>query len=356
MIKFSVVVPCYKVEQYLPKCVESLCSQTLKNIEIILVDDGSPDNSGKICDEWAKKDGRIQVIHKQNGGVSAARNDGIAVAHGEYIIFCDSDDWLPKNALEALYNEGKQTDADVVIGDVYQHLNGKDIIAKFYAKPFVTNDVSFINKMIQADFYKTYCPIPADGGPAFGYGGPWNKAVRLELLKNNDIKFDVRVKGIFDDIIYTAYVLANANTVSYIRVPVYYYRLIPVSITRTFKPNAPEINTAIFNSWQEFMIRYDRNGMFIKPYYAVIIRRFVEILPVYFFSKKNAASLRERLSKMKSMLNSEPYKTAIREVEHDKLSSYQKVMHNLMLVGSPFLIWGLFKLKNIIKTLIGKNI
>ena len=122
MKKFSVVVPCYNVERYLPQCIESLCKQTLVDIEIILVDDGSPDNSGKICDEWAEKDDRIKVIHKANGGVSAARNDGMAAATGEYIIFCDSDDWLPENALESLYNEGKRTNADVVIGDIYQNL------------------------------------------------------------------------------------------------------------------------------------------------------------------------------------------------------------------------------------------
>lgn len=80
MKKFSVVVPCYNVERYLPQCIESLCKQTLSDVEIILVDDGSPDNSGKICDEWSEKDSRIKVIHKENGGVSAARNDGMAVA------------------------------------------------------------------------------------------------------------------------------------------------------------------------------------------------------------------------------------------------------------------------------------
>lgn len=97
MVKFSVVVPVYNVEKYIGFCIESLQKQTLKEIEIILVDDGSPDKSGEICDLYAAKDARIIVIHKKNGGVSAARNDGMDIAKGEYIIFCDSDDWLPEN-------------------------------------------------------------------------------------------------------------------------------------------------------------------------------------------------------------------------------------------------------------------
>lgn len=356
MKKFSVVVPCYNVERYLPQCIESLCKQTLSDIEIILVDDGSPDNSGMICDEYAKKDNRIKVIHKPNGGVSAARNDGMAIASGEYIIFCDSDDWLPENSLEALYNEGKKSNADVVIGDVFQNLNGKNNLARFYAKPFVTKDRLFINKMIQADFYKTYCPMPAENGPAFGYGGPWNKAVKLNLLKSNNIKFDVRVKGIFDDIIYTAYILATASTVAYINVPVYYYRLIPMSITRSFKANAPEINKAIFTCWEEFIKKYDKNGMFTKPYYAVVIRRFSEILPIYFFSEKNSKPLISKLYEMREMLDAEPYRTAIEQVETHKLSNYQRQIHKMMTIKSPIMIWMLFKTKVIIKKILGKKI
>ena len=356
MKKCSIVVPCYNVERYLSQCIESLCKQTLTDIEVILVDDGSPDNSGKICDGWAERDSRIKVIHKPNEGVSAARNDGMAIANGEYIIFCDSDDWLPENALETLYNEGTSTNADVVIGDVYQSLDGKDTLARFYAKSFVTSERTFIDKMIQADFYKTYCPMPAETGPAFGYGGPWNKAVKLSMLRDCGIKFDVRVKGIFDDIIYTAHILANAKTVAYVTTPVYYYRLIPMSITRSFKANAPEINNAIFKSWEEFMSKFDRNGMFSKPYYAVVVRRFAEILPVYFFSEKNTKSFNEKLAEMKAMLHTEPYKTAIKEVDTNKLSAYQRQVHKMMSLESPFLIWVLFNTKFFIKKILGRKI
>ena len=100
----SVIVPIYNVEKYLEKCIESIVNQTYKNLEIILVDDGSPDNCPAICDEWAQKDSRIKVIHKKNGGLSSARNAGLEVSNGEYISFVDSDDWLDENTFEEVYN------------------------------------------------------------------------------------------------------------------------------------------------------------------------------------------------------------------------------------------------------------
>ena len=107
----SVIVPIYNVEKYLEKCIESIVNQTYKNLEIILVDDGSPDNCPAICDEWAQKDSRIKVIHKKNGGLSSARNAGLEVSNGEYISFVDSDDWLDENTFEELLeNNDEQAD------------------------------------------------------------------------------------------------------------------------------------------------------------------------------------------------------------------------------------------------------
>lgn len=111
----SIIVPVYKAEKYLDRCVQSIVAQTYKNIEVLLVEDGSPDISGKICDEWAKKDNRIKVIHKENGGASSARNAGIKAALGEYIGFVDSDDWIEPNMYERMYYLIKQYDADMAI-------------------------------------------------------------------------------------------------------------------------------------------------------------------------------------------------------------------------------------------------
>lgn len=114
MQKISIIIPVYNVEKYIRKCVDSILSQTYKNLEIILVDDGSLDNCGKICDQYAKIDNRVVVIHKQNGGLSSARNAGLKQATGDYIMFVDSDDSLEKIACESLINITNKTDADII--------------------------------------------------------------------------------------------------------------------------------------------------------------------------------------------------------------------------------------------------
>lgn len=109
----SVIVPVYKVEPYLDRCVQSIVNQTYENLEIILVDDGSPDHCPAMCDAWAAKDGRVQVLHKENGGVSTARNAGINIAKGAFFTFVDSDDWIARDMILALYRLQKESTADV---------------------------------------------------------------------------------------------------------------------------------------------------------------------------------------------------------------------------------------------------
>lgn len=142
---FSIIVPVYKVEEYLHRCVQSLILQTYKDIEIILVDDGSPDSCPQICDEYAKQDNRVRVIHKENGGLSDARNVGLAIAQGEYVIFVDSDDYIEKNTCEA-FSQYLNLGADILVGDANivgqrngfllhnDDLKGKSVSGKEYLK------------------------------------------------------------------------------------------------------------------------------------------------------------------------------------------------------------------------------
>lgn len=120
----SVIVPIYNVEKYLSKCVDSIINQTYKNLEIILVDDGSPDNCPKICDEYAKQDSRIKVINKENGGLSDARNAGMKVATGEYVSFIDSDDYISDDFIETLYTTMKTENSDIVECDIVKFEDG----------------------------------------------------------------------------------------------------------------------------------------------------------------------------------------------------------------------------------------
>lgn len=120
----SVIVPCYNVEQYLPRCIDSILKQTYKNLEVWLVDDGSPDRCGEICDEYAKTDSRIKVIHKKNGGLSDARNAALDIAKGEYIVFVDSDDYIAPNHIRGLYDLLTEYHADIAVNPPCVFLQG----------------------------------------------------------------------------------------------------------------------------------------------------------------------------------------------------------------------------------------
>lgn len=115
--KVSIIVPIYNVERFLHCCVDSVLAQTFTDFELLLVDDGSKDNSGKICDQYAEKDRRVKVVHKQNGGLTSARNAGLALAFGEWVMYLDGDDWIEPDMLESLFREGEDTGADIVLGD-----------------------------------------------------------------------------------------------------------------------------------------------------------------------------------------------------------------------------------------------
>ena len=130
MPKVSIIVPVYKAEKYLNRCIDSILAQTFTDFELLLIDDGSPDRSGEICDEYAKKDSRIRVIHKENGGVSSARQRGLDESVGEYTMHADPDDWVEPEMLDELYKKAKEEDADMVICDFFYEYKTGSFICK----------------------------------------------------------------------------------------------------------------------------------------------------------------------------------------------------------------------------------
>ena len=151
MPKISIIVPIYNVEKYLDRCVRSLCNQTLQDIEIILVDDQSPDDCPRMCDEYAKQDSRIIVIHKKNGGLGYARNSGMKVATGEYVAFVDSDDYVDLDMFESMYNSAKKYDADFVRVDNYKERTDGAVLNQNYVHLCMRGFI--INKNCERNYY-----------------------------------------------------------------------------------------------------------------------------------------------------------------------------------------------------------
>ena len=200
----SLIIPVYKVEKYLEKCIQSVINQTYENLQIILVDDGSPDNCGKICDEYAKKDHRIEVIHKSNGGLSDARNKGLEIAKGEYIGFVDSDDYIEADMYEVLYNLLKQYNADVSICNFYTVSQGKISIKNADNGINEYNRIEILKEILLDKNIQSYA---------------WNKLYKKELI--DEIKYPIGKK--YEEIGTTFYLLEKCNKVVVTGKSEYYY-------------------------------------------------------------------------------------------------------------------------------------
>ena len=200
----SIIIPVYKVEKYLEKCIESVFKQTYTNLQIILVDDGSPDNCGKICDEYAKKDSRIEVIHKANGGLSDARNVGISKAKGRYIGFVDSDDYIKEDMYEILLNLIKKYDADVSICNLYDVIDGNECIRNKENGIREYSRIDILKEILLDKNIQSYA---------------WNKLYKKELF--DEIKYPIGKK--YEDIGTTFYLFEKCNKIVVTSEPEYYY-------------------------------------------------------------------------------------------------------------------------------------
>ena len=164
MPKISIIVPVYKAEKYLRRCLDSIIAQTFTDWECILIDDGSPDNSGKICDEYAASDKRFRVIHQENQGVSAARQKGLDNCIGEYVIHTDPDDWVEKDFLNKMFERAQLTDADMVMCDFNRIYKDKTIL--YSQKPTSFDCEDIINDLLNGKLW----------------GITWNKLIKRECI------------------------------------------------------------------------------------------------------------------------------------------------------------------------------
>lgn len=201
----SVIVPVYKAEAYLHRCVDSILTQTFTDFELLLIDDGSPDRSGMICDEYAIKDTRVRVFHKENGGVSSARQLGLDKALGEYVIHADPDDWVEPDMLEELYNEAKKENADMVICDYFnEYRNGK----QYYVRQLLPSldSQAVLQQLLSMKLH----------------GSCWNKLVRRTCFINWSIRFPESIH-IWEDLWVNCLLCNHDIHISYLNKALYHY-------------------------------------------------------------------------------------------------------------------------------------
>ncbi|MEN6414605.1 MAG: glycosyltransferase [Veillonellales bacterium] len=247
-IKVSIVVPVYKTEKFIHRCIDALICQTLTDIEIILVDDGSPDNCGKICEDYAKQDKRIKVIHKKNGGLSSARNTGIREASGEYIGFVDSDDYVEQTFCECMYKTAKKFNIDIVNCDYYWESETSEARSSSLKKDKVIYNEEILEYLKKAHATTIIWFV-------------WRNIYRRSFLIKNNIFFAEEVR-FGEDSIFNLYAFYYAKSLYSVDKCLYHYISNPNGLIQTkYKENLLE----------KFYIQYKVKELFYKiPYLADI--------------------------------------------------------------------------------------
>ncbi|MBO5474034.1 MAG: glycosyltransferase family 2 protein [Lachnospiraceae bacterium] len=325
MVKVSFIVPVYGVERYINQCIDSILNQTLNDFELILIDDGSPDRSPQICDEYAKKDSRIKVIHKVNEGVAIARNTGLEIASGEYAYIVDSDDWIEADAAEKLYKSAKEKSVDCVMSDCVLHYeNGNQIRMQQFSQKFYTEDKDTIQKLQEYVLCQKYSPYYSPKSQN-GYAAPWGKFIRMSVIKDNNLSFDPDVKGIFDDGLFSLNIFEYIKSFYYGMEHTYNYRIVGTSITHKFKDNAIALLRTSFGKIDEFIVKHGKEQYLRKPFYAHVSRFFIFRLDSYFFNSENKKTYKEIKKELLEVLDSKYFMEAVENVRMEDLSKQYRI-------------------------------
>lgn len=253
----SIIVPIYNAENYLEKCIQSLINQTYKNLEIILINDGSTDNSKKICNEYAKKDQRIKLINQKNSGVSTARNKGMESAQGQYICFVDSDDYISQEFIEKMTNQIITAKADLAICNI-NNVSSKGIKAQNFL-PYKNNIIT------KEDYYKNIN----------NYGGfLWNKIFKKSLIGNLRLEKDIYY---CEDELFVINYVEKCNKISCVNEPLYFYCIHSNSLS-SWKDGWNEKKITIIKAKQKALNILSRYKFSIyKDYYLKCLYNFIDI-------------------------------------------------------------------------------
>lgn len=289
-MKFSVILPIYNVEKYLQKCVDSILMQTFSDYEIILVDDGSKDGSPDLCDKLAQEHDCIKVIHKENGGLSDARNFGTKVAAGEYIVYIDSDDFLIREDFLEKLSEKAQNGTDLIF---YKYQKYFDTTKTFEECKFTymaaKNEKTYaekINALVKADAF---------------YGMAWIKAIRRELIDKNQIEFEVGLLG--EDMDWNYHIINCSNSAEFIDESFIAYRQRDGSITSTHKLKNLTDFIYILEKWSDKTTEQTNDEKLKKALYGSLAKYYSNLLVVYMrLSDSQKKYYKERIKKLDWLL------------------------------------------------------
>lgn len=310
MPKLSIIVPVYNIENYIERCVRTILAQTFKDFELILIDDGSVDTSGELCDKLAKEDKRIYVIHKSNGGVSSARNYGLKIARGKYIMFCDGDDYVRTEWCQCMVDiMNKNDNASMgICGYQFVDVQSDEILGNINY-----SEQDFICES-KAAFWQIYMKNLLSM--------PWNKIYRTDIVKENNIEFDESLQYNEDLLFVLEYIKKSSSGFAICNSPLYFYvRGIEGSLTHRYVPDLWEIKKRIF---QEMDVVISQSGIDTKKietdYYSKGIWHIVSAISSE-LSKQNNRSVAKKYQNLKGILKSKICRDSFRYGDFSKTAT-----------------------------------
>ncbi|MFC4320723.1 glycosyltransferase family 2 protein [Litchfieldia salsa] len=352
--KISIIVPIYNVEQYLNRCFNSLLSQTLKDIEIIAVNDGSTDSSLKTVEQLAANDNRIVVIDKVNGGVSSARNEGLSKANGEYIGFVDPDDWVDSTMYETLYSIAEREKSDIVMCSYMREFGSHSKEKKFN----LPEKTTFHNEEVRDKVLRRLVgPINEEiANPELldAWGTVWSKLYKTEIIKNNKIQFkDLQEIGSNEDSLFNIEAVYHAKTFTFFNRPFYHYwRANIASETSGYKP---DLMKKWFKLYKHIELFLDKHEMKEEYYQALNNRICLNTLGLGLntISHQNNSSMLHKMRKIREFLNNQRIKGSFKQFDLSVFPFVWRIFYSLAkvrsVIGFYFALIGIEQLRKIVR-------
>lgn len=325
MAKLSVVVAIYNVEKYVKKCVESLIDQSADDYEIILVDDGSTDSSGKIIDSYLNYE-NIRIIHQKNKGVSVARNTGIENSNGEWLTFVDGDDYVEKNFINKILKSIDEFDTDMLVFN-YNAFFDENNKFKCRTVPFdqdqyISDDKDLFQKRMISQYYKG-----GDKNTVVSSGTTWCKVIRNNIINNNKIRFKPGLLKA-QDTVFWLNTTEHVNRIYYLNENLYNYRLSAGSISsgKKYIKNSIEEFSNLINEYEKFIDNFKKDDSFIDAFNLRCIQVLMWNIDHNFFNKKNNEDFNKKIKLFRDFIKIKEYKNAINSVSLDYLPKRLQVM------------------------------
>lgn len=334
----SIIVPIYNVSKYLDRCMDTLLNQTIKNIEIIMVDDGSPDDCGIKCDAYAEKDERVVVIHKQNAGLGMARNSGLEIARGKYVGFVDSDDFVELNMYEDMYDELKKNESDTCYCRYYDvSFDGTKRIAKEYYEKLHYKGKEVKEILLGMIGSKNEVPGDVELGMSV-----WKGLYSMELIKKHNLLFPSEREYISEDIVFHIEYLKYAQNISVVPGCYYNYCDNGGSLTKSYKADRFEMEKKLFEKEMKELKTIFELGEFEQRLYKAFmgrvrncIRQEVQINPSKELIKKN----------IKVICSDKLVQKVLSKFEYQKYGLFKYICNKLIYKKQVLFLCTIFRIK-----------